>query len=72
MTLALALPAAADSPLARLDARWKLASLGVAAFAVTALQTPSAAGIALAISPGCRGIGYCVDSVSWQLPSGRS
>ncbi|MFO0807766.1 MAG: energy-coupling factor transporter transmembrane component T [Gemmataceae bacterium] len=50
MTLALALPAAADSPLARLDARWKLASLGVAAFAVTALQTPSAAGIALAIS----------------------
>src|SRR5262245_60284064 len=52
MTLALELPHAADSPLARLDARWKLASLGVAALAAAALRTLPAAGVALAASAG--------------------
>src|SRR5262245_30252661 len=52
MTLALAVPHAADSPLARLDARWKLAALGVAAFAVAALRTLPAATVGLVLVVG--------------------
>ncbi len=52
MTLALAVPHAADSPLTRLDARWKLAALGIAAVAVAALRTLPAAAVGLAVSAG--------------------
>jgi cobalt/nickel transport system permease protein len=48
MTLALSLPPATDSPLGRLDPRWRLAALVVAAGASAAVRTLAAAGAALA------------------------
>ncbi|MBY0231849.1 MAG: hypothetical protein K2W96_21415, partial [Gemmataceae bacterium] len=43
------LPPHADSPLARLDARWRLLALVLAAVAVCLLRTPPGAGAALAL-----------------------
>jgi cobalt/nickel transport system permease protein len=48
MTLAFDPPPAVDSPLARLDPRWKLAALAVAAGAAAAVQSPGPAIAALA------------------------
>ncbi len=48
MTLALAAIPAPDSPLRKLDARWKLAAVGVAIVAAAVLRTLPAAGAALA------------------------
>jgi cobalt/nickel transport system permease protein len=48
MTLALSLPPATDSPLGRLDPRWRLAALLGAAVAAAAVRTLPAAAIALA------------------------
>jgi cobalt/nickel transport system permease protein len=48
MTLRLALPPCADSPLGRLDARWRLAALAPAVLAAAALRTLPAALLALA------------------------
>lgn len=50
MTLALELLPAADSPLRRLDPRWKLAALGPAALACAVLRTPATAALAFAAS----------------------
>lgn len=47
MTLALDLPAAGDSPLHRLDPRWKLAALLLAALAAALVRTGPAAAAAL-------------------------
>jgi cobalt/nickel transport system permease protein len=48
MTLAFSLPPRTDSPLARLDPRWKLAALLLAAVATALLRTAPAALLALA------------------------
>jgi cobalt/nickel transport system permease protein len=48
MTLALAPPPVADSPIARLDPRWKLAGLAVVAAAAAAVRSPGPALAALA------------------------
>jgi cobalt/nickel transport system permease protein len=48
MTLRFSLPPCADSPLGRLDPRWRLAALAPAALAAAALRTPLAALLALA------------------------
>jgi cobalt/nickel transport system permease protein len=48
MTLAFAPLPCPDSPLRRLDARWKLAGLGLTMFAVALLRSPATAGVALA------------------------
>jgi cobalt/nickel transport system permease protein len=48
MTLAFDIPPPADSALARIDPRWKLAALAPAAIMVALLRTPSAAAVALA------------------------
>jgi cobalt/nickel transport system permease protein len=46
MTLALDVPPCPDSPLQRLDARWRLAALLLAAAAVAALRSPITAAVA--------------------------
>ncbi len=48
MTLALDFPPTAESPLSRLDPRWKLAAFALAGVSVAALRTPAAAGAACA------------------------
>jgi cobalt/nickel transport system permease protein len=48
MTLRFSPPPCADSPLGRLDPRWRLAALAPAALAVAALRSPLAALLALA------------------------
>ncbi len=48
MTLAFDAPPVADSPLARLDPRWKLAGLALAAAAAATVQSPAPAVVALA------------------------
>ncbi len=50
MQVRFALPPVADSPLARLDARWRLAALLGAIAAVACLRTPPAAGLALLLA----------------------
>src|SRR5438105_3633928 len=48
MTLRFTPPPRTDSPLSRLDPRWKLAAVALAAVAAAAVHTPAAAGAALA------------------------
>jgi cobalt/nickel transport system permease protein len=48
MTVAFDIPPLADSPLARIDPRWKLAALVPAALIVALLRTPAVAAVALA------------------------
>src|SRR4051794_30979146 len=48
MTLAFRLPPCPDSPLRRLDPRWKLAALGLATVATALPRTVPAAAVALA------------------------
>jgi cobalt/nickel transport system permease protein len=50
MTLAFSLPPQADSPLGRLDPRWRLAGLIVVAAAVSLLHSLPAAGVALLVA----------------------
>jgi len=50
MTLALRSPSIPDSPLARWDARWKLASVLAAVAGIAALRHPAPAGLALVIT----------------------
>lgn len=57
MTLAFRDPSVPDSPLARWDARWKLAALLLAVVAVVALQQVGAAAGAFAVALGLAGLG---------------
>jgi cobalt/nickel transport system permease protein len=52
MTLAFRDPAVPDSPLARWDARWKLAAVLLAGAAVVSLRSPVPAVVALAVAVG--------------------
>jgi cobalt/nickel transport system permease protein len=60
MTLAFTPPPRTDSPLSRLDPRWKLAAIALAAVAAAVVHTPAAAAVALA--------GACVLAVLGRLP----
>ena len=57
MTLAIRDPSVPDSPLARWDARWKLAALLLAVFAAVSLQQVGAAAGAFAVALGLAGLG---------------
>lgn len=57
MTLAARAPAVPDSPLARWDARWKLAALLPLAFAVASLRSPLPAAAALLAAVGLCALG---------------
>ena len=57
MTLAIRDPSVPDSPLARWDARWKLAALLLAVFATVSLQQVGAAAGAFAVALGLAGLG---------------